>query len=255
MICKSQTRATAAHLRNLLAPDLLAGGSPGCGRVPFRRLARGCRAVLVAGAAARAARRIRLAVPCRLGICRLAVAARRAVGPGDRTRDCRLRRAPSVLDRRMGAVRRTERARGPGPVRARVDGASRVRERTGRSADRGRPYLRLRRRRRRGGLARALRVRRGRRGAAGRAERERAALGEPALRLAGAPSDGLPLVDRALPASLRARRPLADRPLPRLRLVLGHPGSDTRRRGTASGAAGRAPSSFTPSSAGSATCL
>ena len=59
------------------------------------------------------------------------------------------------------------------------------------------------------GVAGALRARRGRRRAAGRAERERAALGQPALRLARAPRDRLPLVDRALPARVRARRRLA----------------------------------------------
>ena len=75
-----------------------------------------------------------------------------------------------------------------------------VRARPRHPADRRRPDLRLRRRRRRRGVARALRARRGRGRAARRAERERPALGQPALRLARAPRDRLPLVDRALPA-------------------------------------------------------
>ena len=41
---------------------------------------------------------------------------------------------------------------------------------------------------------------------------------------------GLPLVDRALPPDVRARRRRAHRPLPRLRLLLGGAASTTRRR-------------------------
>src|SRR5205085_7846514 len=72
---------------------------------------------------------------------------------------------------------------------------------------------------------RALRGGRGRRRAARRVERDRAALGQSALRLAAAARDGLPLVDRALPPHLRARRRRAHRPLPRLRRLLGGAGA------------------------------
>ena len=78
-------------------------------------------------------------------------------------------------------------------------------------------------RRRRRRVAGAVRARRGRGRAARSAERERPALGQPAVRLAGAPRDRLPLVDRALRADVRARRRRAHRPLPRLRLLLGDP--------------------------------
>ena len=68
--------------------------------------------------------------------------------------------------------------------------------------------------------------------------RGRPALGEPALRLVGAPRGRLPLVDRALPPHVRARRPDARRPLPRLRRLLGGPG---RRDDGAIGTAGAGP--------------
>ena len=254
MICKSQTRATAALLRNLPASDLAARGSSRRRCVPFRRLARGCGAVLVAGAAARAARRIRLAVPRDVGVCGSPLLLAEPDGAGLGARDRGLRGAPPVLDRRVGAVRRTERARGPGPVRAGVDGAPRLRARTRRPADRRRPDLRLRRRRRRRGVARALRSRRGRRSAAGRAERERAALGEPALRLAGAPRDGLPLVDRALPAGRSSSSTSRESTTSAASSRTGRSRRSTRPRETASGGAGRATSSSTQSSTRSATC-
>ena len=71
---------------------------------------------------------------------------------------------------------------------------------------------------------RALLDRRGRGRPARRVHEGRPALGQPALRLVGAPRGRLPLVDRALPPHVRARRPDARRPLPRLRRLLGGPG-------------------------------
>ena len=62
--------------------------------------------------------------------------------------------------------------------------------------------------------------------------RDRPALGQPDLRLARDARRRLPLVDRALPADVRARRPGAGRPLPRLRRVLVGARRRTRRRGT-----------------------
>ena len=62
--------------------------------------------------------------------------------------------------------------------------------------------------------------------ATGRVHAHRAALGQPALRLVGASGRWLPLVDRADAPNVRARRPDAHRPLPRLRLVLGRAGAE-----------------------------
>ena len=129
----------------------------------------------------------------------------------------------AVLERRVGALRGRGRARRPGAVRARVDGAARIRTRARRAADRRRPDLRLRHRRGHPGLAGAVRARRGRRRAARPAERERPALGQPVVRLARASRHRLSLVGRALPSHVRARRHGARRSLPRLRRVLGDP--------------------------------
>ena len=69
---------------------------------------------------------------------------------------------------------------------------------------------------------------------------DRPALGQPALRLDGDARRRLPLVDRAPAPHVRARRPDAHRPLPRLRLLLGRAGGRTRPRSRAAGAAGPA---------------
>ena len=204
----------------LLHPTSLPVGEARPRGVPFRRLARRRRSVVVADLAARAARRVRLSVRVAVGVRRLARAPREAVRPRHRRRDRGLRRAPSVLDGSVGALRRRGRDRRPGALRAGVGSTARVRRRPRRAAHRRPADLRLRRRRRRRGLAGAVRARRGRGRAARRAERNRPAVGEPALRLAGAPRDRLPLVARAVPAHVRARRRLPRRPLPRLRLVL-----------------------------------
>ena len=58
------------------------------------------------------------------------------------------------------------------------------------------------------------------------AQCDRPAVGKPALRLARPSGDRLPLVARAVPPHVRARRPLAHRPLPGLRLLLGDPGAE-----------------------------
>ena len=55
------------------------------------------------------------------------------------------------------------------------------------------------------------------------------AVGQPALRLAGAAAPRLPLVDRAPAAHVRALRPRAHRPLPRLRRLLGGARGRARR--------------------------
>ena len=205
-----------------LAPVREAG--PGC--VPLRRLARGGRPVVVAGPAARATRRVRLALQVAVGLRSVPAAPRPAGGAGHGRRGGGLRRAPSLLDRGLGAFRRYGGARRRGALRAGVGGAAGLRGRARRPADRRRADLRLRRRRRSRLLAGAVRPGRGRRRAARRAQRDRPALGEPAVRLACPPRDRLPLVARAFPAHPRARRPHPHRPLPRLRLLLGDSGAE-----------------------------
>ena len=65
--------------------------------------------------------------------------------------------------------------------------------------------------------------------AARRLHRQGPAVGQPALRLAGDAAPRLPLVDRAARAHLRALRPRAHRPLPRLRRLLGGAGGREAR--------------------------
>ena len=69
-----------------------------------------------------------------------------------------------------------------------------------------------------------------RRRAARQARPDGAALGQPALRLGCGRSRGLPLVDRAAATHVRALRPRPDRPLPRLRGLLGDPRGRPRAR-------------------------
>src|SRR5204863_8325064 len=205
-----------------LAPVREAG--PGC--VPFRRLARGGRPVLVAGPAARATRRVRLAIQVALGLRSVPAAPGPAGGAGYSRRGGRLRGAPSLLGRRLGRVRPRAGARRPGALRAGVGEAARLRGRARRPPDRRPAHLRRRPGRRPRLLAGAVRARRGRRRAARRAQRDRPALGQPAVRLARPPRDRLPLVARTFPADVRARRSLPRGPLPRLRLLLGDSGAE-----------------------------
>ena len=155
-------------------------------RVPVRRLARRRRPVVVAGAAARAARRVRLAVPLAVGVRGLA----RSSWPG-RTRGSRPARS-----------RTSSRAIRTGPAAGRASPATRRRSPTrcasSGSGERCATYAAERGVRLIGDLpiyvsdggadldvlAGAVRARRGRRRAARRAQRDRPALGEPALRLA-----------------------------------------------------------------------
>src|SRR4029077_1199365 len=88
--------------RHLPASDLASVGQARPGRVPVRRLARRGRTVVVAGPAARAARRVRVAVPLALGVRRLPATPRAAGGARHGRRGRVLRRAPSVLDGRLG---------------------------------------------------------------------------------------------------------------------------------------------------------
>ena len=93
-----------------------------------------------------------------------------------------------------------------------------------------------------------------RRSAAGRARAARPALGEPALRLGRRRRRGLPLVDRAAPPHVLALRRRPDRPLPRLRAVLGDPGGREGRPHAGPGCRARAPPSSGPRRPSSARC-
>ena len=98
----------------------------------------------------------------------------------------------------------------------------------------------------------ALPGRRGRRHAARRVHRQGPAVGQPALRLAGAAAARLPLVGRAPAAHVRPLRPRPRRPLPRLRLLLVGARAGAPRAVRATGSAGPAARSSTrrrPSSA------
>ena len=118
----------------------------------------------------------------------------------------RVPRAERVLDRRL--ARHGGDARRPGPVRARVAGAPRVRGGTRRPHLRRHPDLRRARRRRPPRASRALPVGRGRRRAARRLHEDRPALGQPAVRLAGdARTDGYRWWIERLRRMFDARRP------------------------------------------------
>ena len=94
------------------------------------------------------------------------------------------------IERLGGARRRPTRGRRPGALRARVGGAARVRRRPRRAPDRRRADLRRARERRPPRPPRAVPRRRGRRRAARRLHRQGPAVGQPALRLAGAARAG-----------------------------------------------------------------
>ena len=156
--------------------------------VRVRRLAGGRRPGVVAGAAARTARPRPLAVQGELGVRRLARAAGEPRAPGvDRARSTSFRERQRVLDRRLGAVRGPRRGRRPGPLRARVGGAAQLRRRARRAPDRRHGDLRRARQRRPPRPPGALPARAPWPGAPPDAvRRPRPAVGQPALRLAGA---------------------------------------------------------------------
>ena len=129
---------------------------PGC--VPIRRLARGGRAVVVAGSAARPARRVRLAVPVAVGVRGLPAAPRPARREGHGRRGGGLRGAASILDGQLGALRRRGRTGRPGALRAGVEGTARLCGRARRPPHRRSADLRLRRGRRSRQLAGAVRA-------------------------------------------------------------------------------------------------
>ena len=213
--------------RRRAAPDLATERQARRRRIRIRRLARRRRAELVAGAAARPAGRARLAVRLRVGVRRLGRLPR---PPRRARREARARRVPPrerLLDRRLGGGRRQR--RGPAPLRPRVVGAARLCGRARRPADRRHADLRRAGQRRPPHAPRPLPVGARRRRAAGRPRPDGPALGQSALRLGGGRPGRLPLVDRAASPPAGPGRPDADRPLPRLRRVLGDPGGRARR--------------------------
>ena len=190
----------------------------------------------------------------RVGVRGLAGACWRSrARPCPRAERARLPRAQRGLDRgldRFRAAAWTTRCGSTASGRA----LRALRGRARRAADRRHPDLR------RGGLGRPSRApgdlprRRGRRRAARRVHRQGPAVGQPAVRLAGDAPRRLPLVDRALPPHVRALRPRADRPLPRLRRLLGGAGDGAVRAARAAGSAGRAARRSTRRARCSASC-
>ena len=183
---RTNAPATPALQRRPAAPDArLPGGRLGRRGIPLRRLARRGRPVVVAGAAARAARRDRLAVRAPLRLRRLApacsptrtphVSAGRARGASSRasasgSADWAAFAGGALADqvrfeREWSALRRTPRERG-----VRIFGDVPIYVAPGSADHAAHPELFQRRRRRRR--------------PAGRLERRRPALGQPALRLA-----------------------------------------------------------------------
>ena len=199
---------------------------------------------MVAGAAARAARRARLPVQRRLGVRRSAGAARRAGG----ARVARARSRRSAHAKRTGSTTgraSPARARSPTRCASNASGARCAPTRgPRRAADRRRADLRRARAastRRRGPELFLPRGRR--RGAAGSLHRARPALGEPALRLARAAPDGY----RWWIERFRRTFELVD--VARIDHFRGFVSywavpSHTERRGTAGGGAARAPRVF-----------
>ena len=123
-------------------------------------------------------------------------------------------------------VRAARRDRRPGALRPRVGRAAGVRRRARRADHRRRPDLRRAGQRRphaptRSSSSAGAR----RRHAARRLHRQGPAVGQPAVRLARDAAPRLPLVGRPAAAHVRALRPRAHRPLPRLRLLLVGPGA------------------------------
>ena len=224
----------ALDRRRPAASDLAAGRAARRRRVRVRRLAGRRRAVVVAGAAAGPARRARLAVHGAVGVRRLA-------------RRCSPTRSAGAATRRR---RRSVRAHAywigdwvaspggdagrPGALRPRVGGAARA---TPPSAACGcigdvPIYVAPGRRRppRAPGAVPAGVVA----GVPPDAYTDDGpALGQPALRLAGAAAPGLPLVGRSGCGATSSCSTRAHRPLPRLRRLLGGPGRRPRPRAAA----------------------
>src|SRR2546421_9248632 len=120
-------REASSLVRSVPAPHVAPPGTPGRRGIPLRRLARGGGTIVLAGAPARPAGRVRLAVPRAVCVPSLARAARTAGGARLAGRGRGLRRTPPVLDRSMGGVRRARGDRGSGAVRAGMVGVASVR--------------------------------------------------------------------------------------------------------------------------------
>ena len=156
----------------------------------------------------------------------------------------RLPRARRGLDRGLDRVRRAEALGRPGALRPRVGGAAGVRRRARRAADRRRPDLRRRRLGRRSSPIPRSSSAGAVAGVPPDAFTDKGQLwGNPLYDWPALRRPGLRVVDRALPAHLRALRPRADRPLPRRSRPTGRcrPTPSTRWRARGSAARARAP--------------
>ena len=237
--------------------DLAPGREARPRRVPVRRLARGRRPVVVAGAAARAARRVRLAVPVAAPRSRprpQLLAQPDGAGHGRRGRG--LRRAPSATGPAAGRASPAPRR---SPTRCASSGSGRALRAY--AAERGvrligdLPIYVVRRRRRHRGLAGAVRARRGRRRAARRAQPRPASSG--ATRCTTGPRTARPATAGGCE---RFRRTFELVDLCRVDHFRGFvsywaiPGAEQDGEARPLAARARAPSSSTRSSASSATC-
>ena len=193
-----------------------------------RGLAGGRRTELVAGPAARASRRRRVTVRIFLGVRRLERFSRGARTRTFRRRELAAYRRANAYWIETGAGGRERRR--PGAVRPRMVGVARVRGRARHQADRRRPDLRRAGQRRPPGASGALLKGFPGRSAARPARTARAALGQSAVRLGRAGEAGLPLVDRAAAADVRAVRPCQSRSLSRFCRLLGDSGRSGRAR-------------------------
>ena len=222
----SRTSGVQLHPTSLPVRTARSGG------LRVDRLAGRGRPDVVADAAAGAAGRARLAVQVGVGVRGLAARCwpsrpRRSPRPS-----AGLPRAGRRLDRGLDRVRGRGRAGRPGALRPRVGGAARVRRRARREADRRHPDLR-----RRGLGRRSSRTRRSSSagvvaGVPPDAFTDKGQLwGNPVYDWPALRRQRLRVVDRALQAHLRALRPRADRPLPRLHGLLGGAGGRRVRLG------------------------
>ena len=246
--CQTSRDRSPVFQRRPAAPHLAARRPPRAGGLRLDRLARGGRPDVVADAAAGPAGPPSLALQGGLRVRRLAGPAGRAAA-----RRCRRPRSSTSASARRywiedwAALRPARRGRRPGPLRPRVGGAAGVRRRARRADHRRRPDLRRAR-------------------AAPTTARTRSC-SRPA-RVAGTPPDaytdkgqlwGNPLYDwpamqrrgyrwwtDAAAAHVRALRPRAHRPLPRLRRLLGGPGERQARAQRLAGSAGRGAPCSTP---------
>ena len=243
-------------IRRPAASDVARLGDARRRRLPLRGLARAGRPVVVADAAARAAGPRALAVQVRVGVRRLAGPARRARGAGQRRRDRRASARASRSGSATGSASPAGGARSPTRCASSASGARCARTPTSAGSGSSATCRSTSRRAAPTTVAWPSLFRSGEVAgrAAGRVHRQGPAVGQPAVRLAGAAAPRLPLVDRAAAAHVRAVRRHADRPLPRLRRLLGGARGRAGRARRALAPRARGGRCSTPRRASSASC-